>query len=72
MPNNHKQQQYDELKKIKEKSEDDFEKNIVLFGTGTLVLSLTFIEKIVQLQGALAIWFLIASWALLTITLIVN
>lgn len=54
--------QYNELRVIKEKSEDDYEKNLVYISSGTLVLSLTFIEKIVPLQGSTVVWFLIASW----------
>lgn len=36
------------LENIKQKCEDDFEKNITYISAGTLVLSLTFIEKIVN------------------------
>jgi hypothetical protein len=36
---------------IKDKSEDNFEKNLVYMTAGTLVLSLTFIEKIAPLQN---------------------
>lgn len=62
----------DDLLRIKEKSEDDFEKNIIYIAAGTLVLSLTFIEKIVDLGSSSGIAFLIISWILLSITLLGN
>lgn len=62
----------DDLLRIKEKSEDDFEKNIIYIAAGTLVLSLTFIEKIVDLGSSGGIMFLIISWILLSITLLGN
>lgn len=58
--------------KIKEKSQDDFEKNITYLSAGTLVLSLTFIEKIVPLPNSKSIWMLTVSWILLTATLLAN
>jgi hypothetical protein len=64
--------QYNELRVIKEKSEDDYEKNLVYISSGTLVLSLTFIEKIVPLQGSTVVWFLIDSWIFLSVTLLLN
>lgn len=57
---------------IKGKSEDDFEKNITYISAGTLVLSLTFLEKIVSLEKASFIWALKWSWISLAITLLVN
>jgi hypothetical protein len=64
--------QYNNLAKIKEKSEDDYEKNIVYISAGTLVLSLTFIEKIVNLKDSSVIWVLISSWCFLAVTLLFN
>lgn len=58
--------------RVKEKSEDDFEKNITYISAGTLVLSLTFIEKIVTIKGSQLIWALITSWILLALTLLLN
>lgn len=60
------------MTRIKEKSEDDYEKNITYISAGTLVLSLTFIEKIVALGKAGYLWLLITAWGLLALTLIVN
>jgi len=60
------------LIKIKEKADDDFEKNITYISAGTLVLSLTFIEKIVVISQTEFLWTLIVSWILLAITLLVN
>jgi hypothetical protein len=62
----------EDLLRIKEKSEDDYEKNIIYIAAGTLVLSLTFLEKIVNLSESSAVWFLIWSWILLSITLLGN
>jgi len=50
------------LLRDKEKSEDDYEKNLMLITSGTLVLSLTFIEKVAPLQDAKGIWWLIIAW----------
>ena len=58
--------------RVKEKSEDDFEKNIVYISAGTLVLSLTFIEKIVDVQDSNALWVLVIAWTFLALTLIGN
>lgn len=63
---------YDVLTKIKEKSDDDYEKNITYISSGTLILSLTFIEKIVALDKSTALFSLIISWILLAITLLIN
>lgn len=60
------------LADIKAKSDDDYEKNITYIAAGTLVLSLTFIEKIVSLNKSYAIWTLITSWTILVLTLLTN
>lgn len=60
------------FQRVKEKSEDDFEKNIVYITAGTLVLSLTFIEKIVNIKESNSLWVLVVSWSFLVITLVVN
>ncbi len=60
------------LAEIKGKSDDDYEKNITYIAAGTLVLSMTFIEKIVTLNKSYAIWTLIISWTILVLTLLVN
>lgn len=66
------EEQLEALAKIKEKSDDDYEKNLVYFGAGTLVLSMTFIEKIVTLENSIGIFCLITGWIFLTLTLIGN
>jgi hypothetical protein len=58
--------------RLKEKGEDDYEKNIIYIAAGTLVLSLTFLEKIVNLEETNAVWYLIWSWIFLSITLLSN
>lgn len=62
----------DLIVRIKEKSEDDFEKNLVLITSGTLVLSMTFIDKIVPLKDARGIIALVIAWSLLACSLLVN
>jgi uncharacterized integral membrane protein len=66
------QKDLEDLSRIKEKSEDDYEKNIIYIAAGTLVLSLTFLEKVVNLKESNAVWFLILSWILLSLTLLGN
>lgn len=60
------------LVNTKEKSEDDFEKNLVLITSGTLVLSMTFIDKIAPLDHARGVVFLIIAQSLLAISLLIN
>ena len=58
--------------KIKEKSDDDFEKNITYISAGALGLSMTFIEKIVDIHKGSFLCLLFIAWGLLTLTLLVN
>lgn len=58
--------------KVKEKSDDDYEKNITYISAGTLVLSLTFVEKIVNLGQSSVVWCLITSWSFMGLTLLIN
>jgi hypothetical protein len=60
------------LTKIKDASEQHFEKNLVYITSGTLVLSMTFIEKIAPLKNAMGIPALIIGWVFLTISLMIN
>jgi hypothetical protein len=53
-------------------SEDDFEKNLVYLSAGSLILSIGFIEKIVPMNNAHCTGFLIISWCLITLTLLLN
>ncbi|NER15897.1 hypothetical protein [Spongiivirga citrea] len=55
-----------------EKVEDDFEKKITQISAGALALSITFIDKIVDLSKAEHFWILIVGWILLTLTLSIN
>ncbi|MDT3404266.1 hypothetical protein [Mucilaginibacter terrae] len=64
--------QLEALDKIKEKSEDDYEKNLVYIAAGTLVLSMTFLDKIIKVDNASGVVFLILSWGLLALTLLGN
>jgi hypothetical protein len=56
----------------KNKSDDDYEKNVTYISAGTLVLSLTFLEKVVKLNDSHALWFLISSWGFMALTLGIN
>jgi hypothetical protein len=58
--------------KCKEKSDDDYEKLIGYVAAGTIVLSMSFIEKIVPLKGANCLWILILAWIALAATLVLN
>lgn len=60
------------IEKVKESSQNDYEKNIIYITAGTLVLSMTFIEKISPLATALSIWMIITSWSFLALSLAVN
>lgn len=60
------------IEKVKESSQNDYETNIIYITAGTLVLSLTFIEKIAPLANAQLIWMLIASWSFLSFSIAVN
>lgn len=66
------QEENTDFAKVKEKSDDDYEKNITYISAGTLVVSLTFIEKIVNLGQSSAVWCLITSWAFMGSTLLIN
>ena len=67
-----KRKDRENLIKIKEKSDDDFELKITYISAGSLGLSMTFIEKIVCFPFAKEIHFLIIAWGLLAITLMIN
>lgn len=60
------------IEKVKESSQNDYEKNIIYITAGTLVLSMTFIEKISPLATALSIWIIITSWSFLACSLAIN
>lgn len=60
------------LQRIKEKSEDDFEKNITYISAGALAISLTFLEKIVPIKESVQTYLVIASWTFLVVTLLSN
>lgn len=62
----------DALTKVKEKSEDNFEKNITYISAGGLALSLTLIDKIVDIEVSSFKLILILSWIFFTMSLLVN
>lgn len=56
----------------KGKSDDDFEKYITFIASGSLGLTLTFIDKISPLKQSIGIWVIIVGWMFLASTLFVN
>lgn len=60
------------LQDVKEKSEDNFEKNITYISAGALALSLTFVDKFVSVAHPRFLALLFTAWGLLTVTLLVN
>lgn len=54
------------------RSEDEFEKKITYISAGALLLSVTLVEKILQLDNSSFVWILISGWVFLVLTLIVN
>src|SRR5690606_23841505 len=56
----------------KSKSQDDFEKYINLLASGGLVLSLTFLEKIVSLENSICKPLVIIGMYLMVVTLLSN
>ena len=56
----------------KSKSQDDFEKYINLLAAGGIVLSLTFLEKIITLDKTICRILVVAGMALMIVTLLSN
>jgi hypothetical protein len=56
----------------KGKSDDDFEKYITFIASGSLGLTLTFIDKISPLKQSIGIWIIIVGWLFLASTLFIN
>lgn len=56
----------------KGKSDDDFEKYITFIASGSLGLTLTFIDKISPLKESIYIWVIIIGWFFLASTLFIN
>lgn len=62
-----------ELKKVYEKSQDTFEKQLSFLSAGALGFSMLFVEKIVNdFNSSKCKWTIILSWLILGGTLIVN
>jgi len=60
------------LQDLISKSEEDFEKKVLYIGAGALLLSLTLLEKIIQLESSFGIGFLISDWIFIVISLLIN
>jgi hypothetical protein len=54
------------------KTEDHFDTKILYIGAGALLLSLTLLEKIIQLETSTGIWILITGWVLIVGSLLLN
>lgn len=55
-----------------DQSETDFEKKITYISAGALAISVTFIDKVVDLSSAQYFWILTFAWVQLAITLSLN
>lgn len=60
------------VNKIKEKSEDDFEKQLIFIASGALGISFAFLEKLVNLSESIYLWTLAVAWVCLALSLCVN
>lgn len=60
------------LQRVKENTENTYDKNVLYIASGTLALSLAFMEKIVNLASAQWVDVLISSWIFLVITIVIN
>lgn len=60
------------VRRFKENSQNDYEKNLMYITAGTLVLSITFLEKITPTQDAIHLWIIVTSWSLLSISIGLN
>ena len=60
------------VNKIKEKSEDDFEKQLIFIASGALGISFVFLEKLVNLSKSIHLWTLTVAWVCLALSLCVN
>lgn len=60
------------VNKIKEKSEDDFEKQLIFIASGALGISFAFLEKLVNLSKSIYLWTLAVAWVCLALSLCVN
>lgn len=63
---------YEKVSRYKESSQNDYEKNLMYISAGTLVLSITFIEKITPIQDAIFLWIIVVSWFLLSTSIGIN
>lgn len=61
------------LEKTYDKSQDDFERQLSYISAGALGLTITFFDKIVPVKTeAIAIWLIITAWVSLALTLLIN
>jgi len=65
-------QQRQSVQNVIDQIETDFEKKITYISAGSLALSLTFLDKIVQLDSAEYYFILVSGWIMLALTLSIN
>ena len=62
----------DELKMIRQYSEQTFDKQLVYIAGGGLILTLGFVKDVVDLSKSSSNWLLFLTWILLTLALTLN
>ena len=60
------------LLKSVELSENLFDKNLNIISSGALILSVTFLNKVIPVYSSLFKWILVAGWGALVCSLIIN
>jgi hypothetical protein len=61
------------LEKTYEQSQNDFEKQLSYISVGALGLTITFFDKIVPVKSeTVAIWLIITAWSALALSLLIN
>lgn len=63
---------YENIVRFKENSENDYEKNLMYITAGTLVLSITFLEKITPIEDAIYLPIIVVSWSALCLSIGLN
>jgi len=61
-----------DIDSIRIKNDEFFNNNLTLLTTGSLVISVGFIEKITPIQTSVTLWLLYFSWILFIFSLIIN
>ena len=62
----------DKLTEIEIKNTEAFDKSILALSTGSLGLSIAFLDKVVPYKESICLWLLIIAWVFLSATIILN